>query len=116
MKELLTINKMRRNKEEKQNGYSKITDLVLYEVSIPLNGLHHNIRYLISGHTPTGCDVFDLMTVQDVKQLGEEAIAQGRVESLNEFWEAYQLCLHRPELIKYKAIPKKTASKQLGFN
>jgi hypothetical protein len=115
LSDLLYINKMKKNKEEKRlNGVVSITNVHVYEVCFPLNGLYHSIRYVLSAHIPAGEDILDLITMEELKEEAEKAIKSGKVKTLNEFWEAYKLCLQQPELIRYRALTQEETRNLYG--
>ena len=51
------------------------------------------------------------MTMEKLEREAKIAIKSGKVESMNEFWKAYTLCLDNPKLIKYRALSKEEARK-----
>jgi hypothetical protein len=69
---------------------------------------------VLSAHIPAGEDILDLITMEELKEEAEKAIKSGKVKTLNEFWEAYKLCLQQPELIRYRALTQEETRNLYG--
>jgi len=117
LEDLLYINKMRKNQEEKQylGGTVSIKDIILYEVCFPFDGIYQGFTHLLSAHIPSGEDILDLMTMETLEEEAKIAVKEGKVKNMNEFWEAYKLCLDNPKLIKYRELSKEETRKVYGF-
>ena len=109
VEQILFVNKMRKNKEERpsENGYVTIKDLGVYETSILCDDEWVPIAYMESALPPRGQDQFDLTPSMEIAkrvvEIGEDREVYCRATS-DDLWSAYQQALKDDTRIRYRLL------------
>ena len=109
VEQILFVNKMRKNKEERpsEDGYVTIKDLGVYETSILCDDEWVPIAYMESALPPRWQDQFDLTPSMEIAkrvvEIGEDREVYCRVTS-NDLWSAYQQALKDDTRIRYRLL------------
>ena len=109
VEQILFVNKMRKNKEERpsENGYVTIKDLGVYETSILCDDEWVPIAYMESALPPRGQDQLDLTPSMEIAkrvvEIGEDREVYCRATS-DDLWSAYQQALKDDTRIRYRLL------------
>ena len=109
VEQILFVNKMRKNKEERpsENGYVAMKDLGVYATSILCDDEWVPIAYMESALPPRGQDQFDLTPSMEIAkrvvEIGEDREVYCRATS-DDLWSAYQQALKDDTRIRYRLL------------